>query len=94
MGRSLIMDLLKNKYVLIVGGLISLSVVIALSGVMSGGGTGTVSDNGKLDQSKKVKSNVGDTTLGQGAMQLEGVSVGGNVGQIGSNTTEGNAEPQ
>jgi hypothetical protein len=65
---------------------------------VSSGLIGNISVSTKEDSSKKVKTNVGDTDLGAGAMQLEGVSVGGNVGQIGSNTStenkSGNSKPQ
>ena len=85
------MELFKNKYFIIAAGIVSVLVIIAVgigfvSLMKDNSGTSSVADSGSLDQSKEVKSNVGDTNLGDGAMKLDGVSVGGNVGQIGSNT--------
>jgi len=71
----------------IIGAIVAIIVgALAFIFMMKSGDTGDVSGNAKQDNSKKVKSTVGDTKLGDGAMQLEGISVGGNIGQIGSNT--------
>jgi len=67
----------KNK-MLIVGLVVAVAAIMIISVMGGGNGTSTVSDNARLDQSKKVKSNVGDTTIGGDNTQLEGINVGGN----------------
>jgi len=65
----------ENKKLVIIAGALCLIALVAF--VFGGSSTGTVSGNAKLDQSKKVKSNVGDTTIGGDNVQLDGVSAGG-----------------
>ena len=78
----------KNKVLLAIVGVVIAGVVIFVT--LGGKGVSTASGNAKVDASKTVKSNVGDKTISGQGMALEGVSVGGNVGQIGSNTNTKN----
>ena len=67
---------MNNKIVIIVAG--AVIAALAVLAVMSmPNGTTTVTGASKLDQSREVKSNVGDKTIGGDNTQLEGVSVGG-----------------
>ena len=73
--------------------IIAAGVAIAIAGVaaVTLGGTasiGPVTGNGKVDASKNLKTDVinGDTSVSGQGMNLKGISVGGSIGQIGSNT--------
>ena len=90
------MELFKNKYFILASGIVSVLVIIAVgigftSMMKDNTGTSAVSDNAKLNQSKNIKSNVGDKTLGDGAMSLEGITAG-NIGQIGNTTTNNSTD--
>jgi hypothetical protein len=49
---------------------------IVIFSVIGGGANGTVSDNAKLDQSKKVESTINKDTLDNGAVKM------GNIGNV------------
>jgi len=64
----------KNKTAIIIGAVVIIGLIIL--SVMGGGATGTVSDNAKLDQSKKVESTVSNDQLSNGAVKM------GNIGNV------------
>jgi len=68
----------RNKLMIV--GVIGAIIIGALAFIfmMKSEPVGAVEGNAKVDQSKKVKSNVGDTSAGGDNLQLEGISVGGN----------------
>ena len=68
---------LQNK-LLAGAGVAAVSVAVAAMFLGGNSGLASVSDNAKVDQSKKVKSNVGDSTVGGDNLALDGISVGGN----------------
>lgn len=70
-------NIFKEHKVTIIAAIVLL-VAIAVITIFGGSpGDTTVSDNGRVDQSKKVKSNVGDTTIGGDNVQLDGINAGG-----------------
>ena len=68
--------LLKDPKVLI--GIVAAIVVIVLV-VMSGGGTGDVSGNARVDSSRHIETTTSQDTLTGGSVKL------GNIGSVGGN---------
>ena len=68
----------QNKFTII--GVIGAVIVGALAFIfmMKSEPIGAVAGNAKVDQSKDIKSNVGDKKVGGDNLQLDSISVGGN----------------
>ena len=77
----------ENKY-LVIGVVVAIVLGLALVSMILKDSTGvaTVSDNAKLDQSKDIKSNVGDKTIGGDA--LEGINTGGGAFNYSKDTVQ------
>lgn len=66
----------KNKTTLIVVAVILVLAAVAMT--MGGSTPTTAGGNAKVDNSKEVKSNVGDSTIGGDRVNLSGITAGGN----------------
>jgi hypothetical protein len=68
---------LNNKYMMAGGVAVVIVGAIALILTMKSEPPANFGENAKVDNTKTVKSNVGDKTIGNEAINLEGISAGG-----------------